>query len=83
MSNNELKKGGAAIGKESDRKAAGRDRSDDTASDFDAGHAAGRDASDPNSRTGDIKKKIREEYKGLNKEERDAYRDGYASGSRR
>jgi hypothetical protein len=85
MNNNDLQRGGEAIGREAARKAAGRDRSDDTASDFDAGHAAGRQASDPDSATTDkdVVERVRREYQGLNEEQRAAYRDGYASGANR
>lgn len=85
MGDRELQQGGEAIGKEGARKAVGRDRSDNTASDFDSGYAAGRQASDPDSptTTKDVVDRVRNEYAGLNEEQRAAYRDGYASGSNR
>ena len=82
---NDLKKGGEAMAKEAARKAAGRDKSDDTGSDFDAGWRSGREASDPDSPTTaqDVVNRVRKDYKNLNKEQRAAYRDGYASGANR
>ena len=84
MSNDELKKGVDVLGKEAARKAAGRDKSDMTASDFDAGYGAGQDASDLDSPTTakDVVERVRREYKG-NEEERAAYREGYAAGANR
>lgn len=78
-------KGAEVMEQESSRKAAGRDRVDDTASDFDAGWRAGRDASDPDNQTTarDVVSRVRDDYKDLNEDQRAAYRDGYASGANR
>lgn len=85
MSNDtsEFQSGVDAIEREGDRKAAGRDRADDTASDFDAGWAAGRDDRNPDSPTSpkDSRQRVRDEYGPRTKKERAAYRDGYASGA--
>jgi hypothetical protein len=83
MSRSELQRGGEAAAREAARRAAGRDRSDETASDFDDGYVAGRAASDPesNASSQDVKKGITDKYKGLNEDERAAFRDGYAAGA--
>lgn len=77
--------GREAMEKEAARKDAGRDRADDTASDFDAGWAAGREASDPNSPTTsrDVVDRVRREYRDLDAAQRAAYREGYAAGANR
>ncbi len=81
----DLERGGEALAKEAARKQAGRDRSDETAADFDEGWRAGREASDPENETTaqDVRDRVRGEYEDKTEEEREAYRAGYASGSDR
>jgi hypothetical protein len=81
---NDFEKGLGAIKKNRDRNEKGHAATEHRES-FDAGWDTGRQASDPNdpSTAGDVRKKVRGEYKPLDPNARKAYREGYASGSDR
>lgn len=79
----ELKQGGSKIDELAAQKRTGYTSDDERAGDFLEGYRRGKNASNPNNTdgAGDTAKKVRGEYEGKNKEEREAYKKGYAEGS--
>lgn len=79
----EFEAGSEAVQEKADAKNAGYDDTHEQASDFKEGWQAGHDASDPDDPrgAGAVKEQVHKEYEGKNEEEREAYKQGYASGA--